>query len=260
MPTVLEVNDGVPVTLGVAVHLRRRTASSPASASTRRRATPAPTSGPCGPRTATSWRPGRSPTSRASGWQTADLRHAGDAIAQEHALRRVLPRHRRGATRPRLNAFAARDLSRAPLRVTLDGGCLHLRHRLPGRPVQRPTTWSTWSSTRRRRASRSTSQSPAPGALDVPRTSKVVVDFSDPVEPGWSLTRRVRRCPRGHGRRSRPTATAHVDAVGQPMPAGADVTVTLAGVTTADGATLRHADLDVPHPVGRDAAEPDAPR
>ena len=185
----------------------------------------------------------------ASGWQTAELRHAGPD-RQEHALRGVVPLHD-GALLRHPNAFSERDLSWAPLRVRLDGGCLHLRAPA-SRAAQSSTNYMVDVVFDKTPPSISmTSQSPAPGALDVPRSNKVVVDLSDQVEPGWSLSVGSGRRPsraRPSSRRDRHRITWTPSA---PMPAGADVTVDPRGRHDRRRRRPGHADLDVPHPLRR---------
>ena len=120
-----------------------------------------------------------SPTSRPRGWQTADLHHAGhDQRRTPSTSRPTAPR--RAATPPtpgRLLVGATCRGRRCRCRST--AGAYTYGDRLPGRPS------STQLHGRRglREGAgdhlRSTSQAPAPGALDVPRTSPVVVEFSD---------------------------------------------------------------------------------
>ena len=117
-----------------------------------------------------------------AGWQTADLRHAG----RDHARTPTTScptAPRRVATPPPPTPSPRRDLSRAPLRVTSTAGAYTYGTGFPGgRPA--PATWSTWSSTRRRRRIVDDLRSRRRRARSTcPRTSKVV---RRPLRPGRS--------------------------------------------------------------------------
>ncbi len=82
------------------------------------------------------------------------------------------------------------------------------------------------------------SRAPAPGADDVPRTAKPAVAFTAPVEPGGTMTVAAGSTP--------VAGSAQLSANGQTMtftpsgtlPASSDVTVTLTGIVSTEGAAL----------------------
>ena len=232
-PTILEINDGTPLTLGT------RFTSDVKGVVTGVRFYKSP--GNTGAHVGSLWNQngvelasGTFTNESASGWQ--QLNFATPVAIAKNTPYIVSYRSTTGRYSATLNAFSERDLSWAPLRVTSTAGAYTYAPGFPG--GQSSTSYMVDVVFDKTPPSISmTSQSPAPGALDVPRASKVVVDLSDQVEPGWSLTV-------GSGGALAGTAVLSADRLritwtpSAPMPAGADVTVTLAGVTTADGANL----------------------
>jgi hypothetical protein len=232
-PTILEINDGTPLTLGT------RFSSDVKGVVTGVRFYKSP--GNTGAHVGSLWNQngvelatGTFTNESASGWQ--QLNFATPVAIAKNTPYTVSYRSTTGRYSATLNAFSERDLSWAPLRVTSTAGAYTYAPGFPG--GQSSTNYMVDVVFEKTPPSISmTSQSPAPGALDVPRSNKVVVDLSDQVEPGWSLNV-------GSGGALPGTAVLSADRLritwtpSTPMPAGADVTVTLAGVTTADGAVL----------------------
>ncbi|MDR7252406.1 hypothetical protein J2X46_001382 [Nocardioides sp. BE266] len=170
----------------------------------------------------------------ASGWQ--QLNFATPVAIAKNTQYVVSYRSTSGRYSATLNAFSERDLSWAPLRVSSTAGAYSYPAGFPGGTSS--TSYLVDVVFEKTPPSIAmTSQSPAPGALDVARSSKVVVDFSDLVEPGWAISVNGGGAIAGNAvlstDRTRITWTPSA-----PMPAGTDVTVTLTGVTTADGASL----------------------
>ena len=116
------------------------------SASTRRRATPAPTSATCGRPAATRLGTATFTGETASGWQQVDLRHAG-RDHREHDLRRLLPRA--GGHYPSTDGYFAPAASTTPpLHALADGddganGVYRYgaRAAFPDRDLQRENYW-----------------------------------------------------------------------------------------------------------------------
>jgi hypothetical protein len=232
-PTILEINDGTPLTLGT------RFSSDVKGVVTGVRFYKSP--GNTGAHVGSLWNQngvelasGTFTNESASGWQ--QLNFATPVAIAKNTPYTVAYRSTTGRYSATPNAFSERDLSWAPLRVTPTAGAYTYA---PGFPAgQSSTNYMVDVVFEKTPPSIAiTSQSPAPGALDVPRGSKVVVDLSDQVEPGWSLAVDAGGAVAGTAVLStdRQRITWTPSAL---MPAGADVTVTLAGVTTADGANL----------------------
>ena len=135
------------------------------------------------------------------------------------------------------NLFAGGDLSRAPLHVTSSSGAYTYGTGFPDQTSAHsylvdvvfekgdPTIGVA-------------GQDPAPGALEVPRNSPVQVVFTEPATTGFTMTVEVGP--------SSLTGTPSLSADGRTltwtpaatMPADSDVTVTLSGVTSTEGASL----------------------
>jgi hypothetical protein len=232
-PTVMEINDGVPLSIGT------RFSSDVKGVVTGVRFYKS--SGNTGAHVGSLWNAngvelasGTFTNESASGWQ--QLNFATPVAIAKNTQYVVSYRSTSGRYSATPNAFSERDLSWAPLRVTSTSGAYNYATGFPGGTSS--TNYLVDVVFEKTPPSISmTSQSPAPGALDVPRSSKVVVDFSDQVEPGWAISVNGGGALAGNAvlsaDRQRLTWTPSA-----PMPAGTDVTVTLSGVTTSDGASL----------------------
>ncbi|KQV77995.1 hypothetical protein ASC64_04095 [Nocardioides sp. Root122] len=233
VPTVMEINDGVPLSLGT------RFTSDAKGIVTGVRFYKS--SGNTGAHVGSLWNAngvelasGTFTNESASGWQ--QLNFTTPVAIAKNTPYVVSYRSTSGRYSATPNAFSERDLSWAPLRVTSTSGAYTYATGFPGGTSS--TSYLVDVVFEKTPPSISmTSQSPAPGALDVPRSSKVVVDFSDLVEPGWAISVNGGGALAGSAvlstDRQRITWTPSA-----PMPAGTDVTVTLTGVTTSDGASL----------------------
>ncbi|WP_248580518.1 DUF4082 domain-containing protein [Nocardioides sp. InS609-2] len=135
------------------------------------------------------------------------------------------------------NAFAAADLSRPPLRVTSTAGAYTYGTGFPNSSSATnylvDVVFEKVTS-----AIAVVSQDPAPGAVSVSRGTNVTVVLSAPIAPGYQLTVK-------QGATTLPgTASLSADAKtvtwvpSAQLPADSDITVTLSGVTSVDGATL----------------------
>ncbi|NUS65539.1 MAG: DUF4082 domain-containing protein, partial [Saccharothrix sp.] len=183
-PTILEINDGTPLTLGT------RFTSDVKGVVTGVRFYKSP--GNTGAHVGSLWNQngvelatGTFTNESASGWQ--QLNFATPVAIAKNTPYTVSYRSTTGRYSATLNAFSERDLSWAPLRVGPTAGAYTYAPGFPG--GQSSTNYLVDVVFEKTPPSIAmTSQSPAPGALDVPRSSKVVVDLSDQVEPGWSLT------------------------------------------------------------------------
>ncbi|MDT0188238.1 DUF4082 domain-containing protein [Microbacterium sp. ARD31] len=234
VPTVMEVNDGVPLSLGT------RFTSDVKGVVTGVRFYKS--SGNTGAHVGSLWNAngvelasGTFTNESASGWQ--QLTFATPVAIAKNTPYVVSYRSTSGRYSATPNAFSSRDLSWAPLRVTSTAGAYTYATGFPGGTSS--TNYLVDVVFEKTPPSIAmTSQSPAPGALDVPRSSKVVVDFSDQVEPGWAIS------VNGGGGALAGTSVLSTDrqritwTPSATMPAGTDVTVTLTGVTTGDGASL----------------------
>lgn len=136
------------------------------------------------------------------------------------------------------NAFAASDLSRSPLLVGSTAGAYTYGTGFPSSTS--PTSYLVDVVFEKVAPSIAvTGQDPAPGAVSVPRGTRVKVGFTSPVTAtGWT----VQVSAGGTAL----AGTASLDAAGTQLvwtpaatlPADADVTVSLSGVVSRDGATL----------------------
>ncbi|WP_374458216.1 DUF4082 domain-containing protein [Nocardioides sp.] len=233
VPTVMEINDGVPLSIGT------RFSSDVKGIVTGVRFYKS--AGNTGAHVGSLWNAngvelasGTFTNESASGWQ--QLNFATPVAIAKNTQYVVSYRSTSGRYSATPNAFSERDLSWAPLRVTSTSGAYNYAPGFPGGTSS--TNYLVDVVFEKTPPSIAiTSQSPAPGALDVPRSSKVVVDLSDLVEPGWAISVNGGGALAGNAvlstDRQRITWTPSA-----PMPAGTDVTVTLTGVTTADGASL----------------------
>jgi hypothetical protein len=233
-PTILEINDGVPLTLGT------RFTSDAKGVVTGIRFYKSP--GNTGAHVGTLWNQngvqlasGTFTNESASGWQ--QLTFATPVAIAKNTPYVVSYRSTSGRYSASPNAFAERDLSWEPLRVTSTAGAYTYAEGFPGGTSS--TNYLVDVVFEKTPPSIAiTSQSPAPGALGVPRSSKVVVDFSDLVEPGWSIAVTAA----GATLAGQPTLSTDRTRItwkpDAPMPADTDVTVTLGSVVSGDGASL----------------------
>ena len=169
---------------------RRRPASSPASASTRAPATPARTSGTCGPAPAPCW-PRRPSPARPPPAGSRRPSRAGRGHRQHH-LRRLVLRRRRPLLRPttatspprRRRGAAARAAPTAPTAAT--ASTVYGAGGFPTNTFSPPTTGSTSSSTPTAAdttAPTVIARTPGAGATGVRRRQPVTATFSEPVSP-----------------------------------------------------------------------------
>ncbi|WP_122816519.1 DUF4082 domain-containing protein [Nocardioides pantholopis] len=134
-------------------------------------------------------------------------------------------------------AFAAADLSRAPLRVGPTAGRFSYG---TGFPDSRSSSSYGVDVVFEKAAPAIavTGQAPPPGALEVPRSAPIRVWFSAPLQPGASLTASVGGHPVPASLASGADGTRLTLTPDAPLPADSVVTVRLAGVRSTDGAVL----------------------
>ena len=231
---MLEINDGVPLTLGT------RFTSDVKGIVTGVRFYKSP--GNTGVHVGSLWNQngvqlatGNFANESASGWQ--QLTFTTPVSIAKNTPYIVAYRSPSGRYSASPNAFAERDLSWAPLRVSSTAGSYTYAAGFPGSSSTTNYLVDVMFEKTPPQI-QVTSQAPASGALDVPRGSKVIVDLSDAVEPGWSLT------ASDSGGALAGTATISTDRMritwtpSALMPAGTPVTARLAGVISSDGAIL----------------------
>ena len=135
------------------------------------------------------------------------------------------------------SAFAQSNLSRTPLQVASDSGQFSYSGGFPGSSSS--TNYMVDPVFQKLAPSIAVlAASPASGAVNVPRNASVQVWLSNNVAPGYSMTLK-------QGTTSLPGTTS-LNATGDTLtfaptsrlPADSDVTVTLSGVTSLDGASL----------------------
>nr|WP_246378118.1 DUF4082 domain-containing protein [Nocardioides ginsengisegetis] len=236
LPTVLDPAESTPVTLGV------RFSSSQAGTITGLRFYKGPNN--TGVHTGSLWAmdgtelaQGTFVGESTSGWQTLAFAQPYPIAANTEYV--VSYRSPTGSFSLTPNAFAAADLSRAPLRVASDSGAYTYAGGFPGftsttnylvDPIFAPPAPPLSV----------VSQDPAPGAVNVPRATPLTVTFSDPVNPGATMA--VTQQPSG----TPITGTTGLDASrtrltftpGALMPPDTDIRVVLSGVTSVAGASL----------------------
>ncbi|MCL3817862.1 DUF4082 domain-containing protein [Aeromicrobium wangtongii] len=83
-----------------------------------------------------------------------------------------------------------------------------------------------------------TSQDPAPGAVDVPRSTGIQVSFNDTIKPGATMSATSGGSAIGGTTRLASDATSLTFDPGGPLPQDALITVTLAGVTSTSGVSM----------------------
>lgn len=233
-PSVLEVNDGVPLTLGT------RFTSDATGVVTGVRFYKSP--GNTGVHVGSLWNQngvelasGTFTNESASGWQQLTFSEPVP-IAKDtpYVVAYRSPSGRYSATP---NAFSERDLSWDPLRVTSTAGAYTYATGFPGGTSSTNYLVDVVFEKTPPRIEIG-SQTPAPGALDVPRGSRVVVGLTAAVEPGWSLTASTSSGPlAGTATLSADRSTVTWTPSAQ-LPAGTDVTVSLTDVVSSDGAVL----------------------
>ncbi|WP_260430914.1 DUF4082 domain-containing protein [Nocardioides sp. LS1] len=236
LPTVLDSAESTPVTLGV------RFSSSQAGTITGLRFYKGPNN--TGVHTGSLWAmdgtelaQGTFAGESTSGWETLTFAQPYPIAADTEYV--VSYRSPTGSFSLTPNAFAAADLSRAPLRVAPNSGAYTYAGGFPGftsasnylvDPVFAPPPPPLSIA----------SQDPAPGAVNVPRATPVTVTFSDPVRPGATMT--ATQQPSG----TSIAGTTALDATGTRlvftpsalMPPDTDIRVSLSGVTSVAGANL----------------------
>ena len=135
------------------------------------------------------------------------------------------------------NAFANADLSRAPLRVTSTSGAYTYGTGFPSNSSgtsylvdvvfeKAPPTIAV------------TARRPADGAVDVARDASIQAWFSKPVTSGSNLSVKIGNETVAGSTSLRSDGTKLTFTPSSPMPADAQVSVTLSGVTSVEGASL----------------------
>lgn len=137
------------------------------------------------------------------------------------------------------NAFAAADLSKPPLRVTSDAG--RYFYGPDGFPTT-PTSASYLVDVVFEKGAPApisvVSTDPANGAVDVPRGTSIKVALSAPVKPGYTMTVRQGSATITGTAALSADATTITFTPEAALPAGADITVSLSGVSSVEGSTL----------------------
>ncbi len=171
-----------------------------------------------------------------SGWQTLSFDTPVSVSANTDYL--VSYRATTGAYSLTPNGFAAADLSRPPLKVVSSAGSYNYSDAFPGSssasnylvdPIfeKLAPTISV------------VAQSPAPGAVGVERTSTIRTWFSDPISTtGYSMAVRQGSTALAGATSLSSDGTTLTFTPAAQLPADADITATLSGVRSAEGATL----------------------
>jgi hypothetical protein len=233
-PTVLDSGESSPVTLGV------RFSSTQNGIVTGMRFYKAP--GNVGTHVGTLWSlsgtalaTGTFTDESSSGWQT--LTFAQPVAIAKNTEYIVSYRSPTGSYSLTPNAFAASDLSRAPLKVSSSAGSFSYPDAFPAGtsttnymvdPVfeARPLPLSI------------VSQDPAPGAVSVPRSSPVRVTFSSAINPGYTMTVKQGSATLAGSSALNADGTILTWTPSTAYATDVDITVTLSGVTSTEGATL----------------------
>ena len=135
------------------------------------------------------------------------------------------------------DAFAAADLSRSPLLVTSTAGAYTYGTGFPSSTTS--TSYLVDVVFEKVPPSIAiASRTPAPGAVGVPRGTTVRAGFTAPVAPGWSLGVTAGGSAVAGTASLSGDGTALVWTPSAMLPPDTDVTVTLSGVVSQDGATL----------------------
>ncbi|SEB56722.1 Ig-like domain-containing protein [Nocardioides exalbidus] len=234
VPATLEINDGVPLSLGT------RFTSDVKGVVTGIRFYKSP--GNTGAHVGSLWNAngvelasGTFTNESASGWQ--QLNFATPVAIAKDTQYLVSYRTTTGRYSVSPNAFAERDLSWAPLRVTSSAGAYTYSTGFPGQTSS--SSYLVDVVFEKTVASISmTSQTPAPGAVDVPRTTTVMVDLSSPISAGWAVSVSTASGAVTGSALLSPDATRITWTPSAALPPGTDVTVNLTGVVSNDGAAL----------------------
>jgi len=135
------------------------------------------------------------------------------------------------------NAFAGADLSKPPLHVTSSSGAFTYNTGFPS--SSSPTSYLVDVVFEKTvPALTVTAQDPAPGGTNVPRGTAVAVSFSAPVQTGATMTVDQGGTAIAGTATLDPAATTMTFTPTAALPADADITTTLSGVTSVDGVAL----------------------
>ncbi|MBG6098198.1 DUF4082 domain-containing protein [Nocardioides luteus] len=135
------------------------------------------------------------------------------------------------------NAFASSDLSKPPLRVTSTAGAYAYGTGFPA--ATSPSSYMVDVVFEKGAPTLTmTSRSPVPGAVEVPRSTNVVASFSSAINSGYTMSVTSGGQPvQGTTMLGNSGTTLTFDPTSL-LPAAADVTVTISGVTSTEGASL----------------------
>lgn len=170
-----------------------------------------------------------------TGWQT--LTFASPVTVRKNTTYTASYRTTVGRYSATPGAFSAADLSRSPLTVTSTAGAYTYG---TGAPTSTSST-SYLVDVVFEKVPPSiavTGQDPAPGAVGVPRGSRVKVGFTNPIEEGWSISVSSGGTTLPGSAVLNAAGTEVVWTPAQKMPAAANVSVSLTGVVSRDGAVL----------------------
>ncbi|SDK96853.1 Ig-like domain-containing protein [Nocardioides sp. YR527] len=169
-----------------------------------------------------------------SGWQTLTFTQP---VAVQAGVDYVASYHTNGSYSATPNAFAASDLSKGPISVSSTAGAYTYGEGFPGNSsassymvdlvFQKGAPTLTV-----------TAQSPAPGAVSVPRGTNITVGFSSAITSGYQMN--------VSGPSGPIAGTSSLNQAGNEitfdptdlLPSDANVSVSLTGVTSVEGATL----------------------
>ncbi|KQW49458.1 hypothetical protein ASC77_08845 [Nocardioides sp. Root1257] len=235
-PTVLEVNDPDAVTLGV------RFTSDVAGSVTGVRFYKGPNN--TGSHTGTLWSAsgtklaeGTFSGESTSGWQTLTFTSPVAITKNTEYVASYRTTVGRYSATP--NAFAAADLSKAPLRVTSTAGAYTYGTGFPSTSAS--TSYLVDVVFQKGAPTISvTSQAPAPNAVDVPRGTTIGIQVSDPLASGYAVA--VTQQPSGQAIAGTtvldPSATQLTFTPSATLPADSDIRVQVSGLKSQEGATL----------------------
>ena len=135
------------------------------------------------------------------------------------------------------NAFASADLSKPPLRVTSTAGAYAYGTGFPA--ATSPSSYMVDVVFEKGAPTLTmTSRSPVPGAVEVPRGSNVVASFSSALSSGYSVSATSGgQAIQGTTTLGNSGTTLTFDPTSL-LPAAADVTVTISGLTSTEGGSL----------------------
>ncbi|NPD03676.1 DUF4082 domain-containing protein [Nocardioides sp. zg-1308] len=195
-----------------------------------------------GPHTGTLWGPDGSPMASGTfadesttGWQT--LTFPSPISVRQGTTYVASYRTTVGRYSATPNAFAAADLSRSPLRVGPTAGAYTYDTGFPGSSSSTSYLVDVVFE-KVAPAIALTGQDPAPGAIGVPRGSKVKVGFTNPIGTGWSMTVSSAGSTLPGSAALSPSGTELVWTPTGQLPADATIAVSLTGVVSQDGAAL----------------------